>query len=153
MINFPNKFDGDKADTGILDKLTTKKELSGLLNVAQVGLKRLLQHHRYSYEPSPDEIAERYRKSADSTFAFVEDKCRSAPDAWISKAALHNAFTEYCDKENLSRIGKEAFGRALKDTTNARVESRKRRIDGVITWGWEGIQLAEEEEPNIDMEV
>ncbi len=153
MINLPNKFEGDKADTQILDKLTTTSELSGLLNVALQGLERLLSTHHYSYEPSPDETAERYRKASDSVFSFVEDECESATDAWISKSALHETFTEYCDKHNLSRLGKEAFGRALKDTTNVKVESRKRRIDGVITWGWEGIRLAGKEESEIDMEV
>ncbi len=153
MINLPNKFEGDKVDTQILDKLTTKQEFSGLLNVALQGLERLLSKHHYSYEPSPDEVAERYRKASDSVFSFVEDKCESAADAWISKTVLHEAFIEYCDKESLSRIGKEAFGRILKNTTNARVESRKHRIDGVLTWGWEGIRLTEGEEPEIDMKV
>jgi putative DNA primase/helicase len=32
--NFPNTFEGDKADPHILDKLTTMEELSGLLNLA-----------------------------------------------------------------------------------------------------------------------
>lgn len=153
MINLPNKFEGDKADRKILDKLTTKSELSGLFNVALDGLKRLLNQHHYSYEPSPDEVAEKYRKSSDAIFAFVDDECESASDAWISKTILHDAFLDYCDKNNLSRLGKEAFGRMLKDTPNAHVESRKRRIGGVMTWGWEGIRLAGEKEPEIDMEV
>ncbi|GAI60708.1 unnamed protein product [marine sediment metagenome] len=153
MINLPHKFEADKADTEILDKLTTENELSGLLNVALRSLKRLLHQHRYSYEPSADEIAARYRKASDSVFSFIEDKCESVSDAWISKSALHEVFTEYCDKNNLSQLGKEAFGRALKDTTNIHIESRRRRIDGVITWGWEGIQLTEEEELEIDVEV
>lgn len=153
MINLPNKFEGGKADRKILDKLTTKRELSGLLNVALDGLKRLLNQHHYSYEPSPDEVAERYRKSSDETFAFVEDECETAPDAWVSKTVLYAAFINYCDQNNLSHLGKEAFGRMLKNTPNAHVESRKRRIDGAITWGWEGIKLTEEKEPEIDMEV
>ena len=152
MIGFPNKFEGDKADIKILDKLTTPVELSGLLNLALDGLKRLLKNHHYSYEPTPDEVAEKYRKSSDEIFAFVEDECESADDAWVSKAALYDAFINYCDQNNLLRLGKEAFGRGLKNTPNAHAKSQRRRIDGVITWGWEGIQLIKEE-PEIDMEV
>lgn len=151
MINLPNKFEGGKADTQILDKLTTQNELSGLLNVALQGLERLLDKHHYSYEPSPDEVAEKYRKSSDAIFAFIEDECESASDAWISKAVLYDTFIDYCDKNNLSRLGKEAFGRMLKNTPNAHVESRRHRIDGILTWGWEGIHLAEEKESEIDM--
>jgi len=154
MINLPNKFEDDKADTEILDKLINKSELSGLLNIALQGLKRLLSRHRYSYESSPNEIAERYRKSADVTFAFVEDICERDPDGWISKDDLYETFTNYCRNHNLSPLGKEAFGRALKNASNVHVKSRQRRIEGTVTWGWEGIQLIEKgEEQEIDMEV
>jgi len=153
MINFPNKFEEDKADIEILDKLITERELSGLFNIALKGLKRLLNRHRYSYEPSPDEIAEKYRKSADVTYAFIEDVCESNPDTWISKDDLYDAFTSYCSKQNLAHLGKEAFGRKLKDASNVHVKSRQRRVDGVITWGWEGIQVIKKQEQDIDMEV
>jgi len=153
MINFSNKFDGDKADVAILDKLTNESELSGLLNIALKGLKRLLNRHRYSYEPSPDEVAEKYRKSANVTFAFIENMCEPDADAWISKDDLYDAFANYCNKQNLSPLGKESFGRTLKDVNNAHVKSRQRRVDGVKAWGWEGIRLTETKEQDIDMEV
>ena len=155
MITFPNKFDNAQADTRILDKLTTESEISGLLNLALAGLKRLMNTHHYSREPSPDEIAERYQKASDSIFAFVDDICESSPTHWISKANLYEAFVKYCDAQNLSRLGKEAFGRKLKDASNVHVKSRQRRVDGVITWGWEGIQVIkkQEQEQDIDMEV
>lgn len=153
MINCPNKFEGDNADTEILNKLTTKSELTGLLNIALQALKRLINKHHYSHELSPDEVAERYRKSSGTVFAFVEDECESAADAWIPKSVLYTAFIKYCDNHNLSRLGNIAFGRVLKNTTNAHVESQQRRVDGQITWGWKGIRLVEEENPEIDMEV
>jgi putative DNA primase/helicase len=153
MINFSNKFEGDKADVAILDKLTNESELSGLLNIALKGLKRLLNRHHYSYEPSPDEVAEKYRKSANVTFAFIENMCEPDADAWISKDDLYDAFANYCNKQNLSPLGKESFGRTLKDVNNAHVKSRQRRVDGVKAWGWEGIRLTEAKEQDIDMEV
>ena len=153
MINFSNKFNGSTADIAILDKLTNESELSGLLNIALKGLKRLLNRHRYSYEQSPDEVAEKYRKSANVTFAFIENMCEPAADAWISKDELYDAFANYCNKHDLSPLGKESFGRTLKDVNNAHVKSRQRRVDGVKAWGWEGIRLTEAKEQDIDMEV
>jgi len=153
MVNFPNKFEGDKADTELLDKLVNKSDLSGLFNIALKGLKRLLGQHRYSYKPSPDEIAEKYQKSANITFAFVEDMCEPDADVWISKDDLYDAFANYCNKLTLSHLGKESFGRALKNVNNVHVKSLQRRIEGTVTWGWEGIQLTKKEKPNIDMEV
>jgi len=153
MINFSNKFNGSNADIAILDKLTNERELSGLLNIALKGLKRLLTRHQYSYELSPDEVAEKYQKSANVTFAFVDSMCEPAADAWISKDDLYDAFANYCNKHDLSPLGKESFGRTLKDVNNAHVKSRQRRVGGTGTWGWEGIRLIETQQQEIDMEV
>lgn len=153
MINFPIKFEGDAADIGMLDRLITPRELSGLLNVALQGLKRLLGRRKYSYKYSPEEIAEKYRKSADITFAFIEDICEPDPDAWVPKDNLYDAFVNYCSQLNLAHMGKEAFGRKLKNSSEVHIKSRQRRVDGTQTWGWEGIQLAETQKGDIDMEV
>jgi len=141
IIDFPNKFEGSQADTGILGKLTTEEELAGLLNVALQGLKRLLSQHSYSYQPSPDEVATKYLKAADPVYAFIEDVCEVDPDAWVSKDDLYDAFCTYCRGENISAKGKEAFGRALKNVTNVHVTERKRRIEGKEIRGWGGINV------------
>lgn len=141
IIDFPNKFEGPQADTRILEKLTTKEELGGLLNVALQGLKRLLSQHSYSYQPTPDEVATRYLKAADSVYAFVEDVCEVDSDAWISKEGLYDAFCAYCRAGNIPLKGKGGFGRALKDATNVHITERKHRIEGEETRGWGGIGL------------
>jgi len=141
ILDFPNKFEGPQADTRVLQKLTTKEELSGLLNVALQGLKRLLSQHSYSYQPSPDEVATRYLKAADSVYAFVEDICEVDSDAWVSKDDLYDAFCAYCRDENIPLKGKEAFGRGLKNATNVRLTERRQRVEGKETRGWGGIGL------------
>ncbi|GAI61178.1 unnamed protein product, partial [marine sediment metagenome] len=152
FINFPNKFEGRKADKRILQKLTKKSELSGLLNVALQGLKRLLDQQGYSYELSPDEIAEWHQKASDPIYAFVKDVCCSDPEAWISKDDLYDSFLKYCDGENIPRIGKESFGRALNNAKNVHVISQRSGPRGAQTYGWKGVRLKEEEK-EIDMEI
>ena len=148
MVDFPNKFEEEKADAALLSKLTNKDELSGLLNIALTGLKRLLNKQHYSHEQSPNEVADRYQKASDSIFAFVEDKCIVDTEGWVSKDSLYTAFIEYCDAENIPRIGKEAFGRQLKNTTVAHVSSQRSGARGSQLYGWKGLSL----QP-IDMEV
>jgi P4 family phage/plasmid primase-like protien len=148
FINLPNKFQGGKADKQLLRKLTPKSELSGLLNIALRGLKRLLSQSEFSYELTPDEIAEWHQKASDSIYAFVEDICEANSAAWISKDALYEAFLKYCDKQNIPRIGKESFGRALKNAKNVHVMSQRSGPRGVQVHGWGGIKLK-----GIDMEV
>jgi len=153
FINFPHRFEGDKADKRLLQKLARKDELSGLLNIALRGLERLMNRQGYSYEISADEVAEWYQKAANPIYAFVEDACNPDPDAWISKDALYAAFLEYCDEHNIPRIGKESFGKVLKNAKNIHVVSQRRGPRGTQMYGWKGIQLRQEEERQIDLEV
>ncbi len=156
FINFPNKFEGKKADKRLILKLTKKEELSGLLNTALGGLERLLNLQGYSHELSAEEIAEWYQRASDPIYVFVEDVCEANPDAWISKDDLYDAFAEYCDRQNIPRIGKESFGRALKNARNVHATSQRRGTRGAQTYGWKGIELKEREEgagQQIDMEV
>ena len=150
MVDFPNKFEDEKADAAILSKLTHKNELSGLLNIALVALKRLLDKQHYSHEQSPNEIAERYQKASDSIFAFIEDRCTIDSEGWVSKDSLYTAFIGYCDTENIPLIGKEAFGRQLKNTTAVNVSSQRSGARGSQLHGWKGMSLSSE---IIDMEV
>lgn len=153
FINFPNRFEGKRADKRLLSKLTRKEELSGLLNTALGGLERLLSLQGYSHELSADEIAEWHQRASDPMYVFVEDVCETDPDAWISKADLYDAFVEYCDRQNIPRIGKESFGRALKNARNVHVASQRRGPRGMQAHGWTGIKLKEEEGQEINMDV
>jgi len=153
FINFPNKFEGKQVDKRLIQKLTKKSELSGLLNIALQGLKRLLNKQEYSYELSPDEIAEWHQKASDPIYAFVEDMCETDREAWISKDDLYEAFLTYCDRQNIPRIGKESFGRALKNAKNANVSSQKTGPRGAQVHGYKGIQLKKEQGEDINMEV
>ncbi len=152
FINFPNRFEGKRADKRLLQKLIKKEELSGLLNIVLQALERLLNKQSYSYELSPDEIAEWHLRLSDPLYAFIEDRCETSDLAWISKDELYGAFINYCDEKNIPRIGKESFGRALKNAKNANVTSQKRGPRGAQIHGWVRIQLKELEE-DIDMEV
>ncbi|MBA7590880.1 hypothetical protein ES708_33022 [subsurface metagenome] len=120
--------------------------------MALQGVGRVLSQQEYSYELSPDEIAEWHQKASDPIYAFVEDACEADPEAWISKDDLYDAFLKYCDEKNIPRIGKESFGRALKNAKNVHVTFQRRGPRGTQTTGWVGIQLKEKEK-EIDMEV
>jgi putative DNA primase/helicase len=65
IIVFPNEFKpGEGADPHILEKLTTEREFSGLLNKVLDALKRLLEKGQFSHSKTTEEIREDYiRKS------------------------------------------------------------------------------------------
>ena len=166
MIDFPNEFLGTTDDKGKLAKLITPEELSGLLNLALQGLKRLLKQGAYSYNKSVEDTTAFYLRASDPVYAFLEDICESAPSDCIAKEALHLSYEEYCKKNNLPIKKPNSFARALQNQTYIMVKSARPRIGGELTRVWQGIKnrdLDETEdapspsetpsEEKIDMEV
>lgn len=141
LVNFPNKFIGDKCDKLILAKITSQEELSGLLNLALQGLNRLFRNGDFSYTPDPDQVAEIYRKQSDPIYAFIDEMCESNPAGWESKEDLYKAFVAYCDNEHISKLGKESFGRQLKNVPNVHVIACQHTIDDERVWGWKGVKI------------
>ena len=146
IINFPNKFEGEKADKNLIDKLTTEEELSGLLNLALLGLWRLLEKGEFSKGISTEEVREQYLRMSNPVAAFVMDCIEVDPEAYVVKQELYSAFCEYCRKNKLPVISDKSFGRKLQREVN--VEDF--RPD--ITWNgrkrptaWKGIRLKKPE--------
>jgi len=113
IINFPNTFNGATANKNLLDKLTTPEELSGLLNLAIKGLKRLMDNGGFSDDRSVAQIREQYIRMSDSVHAFVLDKIEVSPEDFVEKKELYGAYCEYCRNENLPVISDQTFFKRL----------------------------------------
>jgi len=146
IINFPNRFEGERAKPKeeLLKRLTTEEELSGLLNLALEGLKRLLKNKDFSRSLSTEEAREQYIKMSDSLAAFVQECVEEAPNAWISKDEFYAAYTAYCRQNKLPIISKGVVGRRL--PLLCRVESYRPKVAGVRITAWKGIRLKKQEE-------
>lgn len=113
IVTFPNTFEGEDADPHIIDKLTTKEELSGLLNKALAGLKRLLENGGFSYSKTTDEIREEYIRKSSPIAAFVMDYLRADSDAFIEKKHLFNVFAAYCRDNKIPVKTQDTFYKNL----------------------------------------
>ncbi len=155
IIHFPHQFLGDADDKNKLKKLLTKEEMSGLLNLALKGLKRLLQNGSFSYTKTVDDTTTFYQRSSDPVYAFLEDKCEPSATDCIEKMALHLAYEDYCKENNLPAKKPVSFIRALQNQTYIMVKSARPRIGGELTRVWNGIKFKEKDEDDkeIDMEV
>lgn len=140
VIDFPNEFTGDRADKNIIDKLTTTQELSGLLNLALNGLDHLLHDGDFNYNLTADQVSEKYRKAADAVLAFVHECCDLAPDSYVPKDQLYDAFREYCIENRLPCPKPNAFGRRLKNQAEVRVYDSRVLIDNKQQRVWKGIR-------------
>lgn len=113
IIVFPKAFVGSDADPYILEKLTTEMELSGLLNLALKGLKKLLKTGLFSHSKTTEETKEDYIRKSSPIAAFVLDCLETDSDAFIEKKPLYTAFAEYCRTLKLPIVLQDTFFKNL----------------------------------------
>jgi phage/plasmid-associated DNA primase len=115
LITFPNTFpDGDpKTDPNILSKLTTPEELSGMLNWALEGLRRLLKQGHFTYTKTQSEVEEEWVARTDSLRAFVKKYARKSTGHYVTKESFYAAYSAFCEENESTPIEKAAVGRRL----------------------------------------
>lgn len=116
-IVFPHAFpDNDpNTDKNLIEKITTPDELSGILNWALDGLKRLRTDNQFSHAKSAEEIQEMVDKMSEPLLAFWKDSAintTNESDA-ISKEEFYSCFVQYCDKKKLPKSSKTQVGHDL----------------------------------------
>jgi len=139
LINFPNKFEGEEADTLLAKKLTTAEELSGIFNWAIVGSRRLIKRGGFEHYET-DKVRVEYRRMSSSLLAFVEDCVEVAGgEEWVSKEEFYNAYIGYCKAEGLPTKAKSVVGRELPE--HVTVQGGKKRTEQGQVRVWKGIKL------------
>jgi len=139
IIRFPNSFEGSEANTNLLEELTTEEELSGLLNLALTGLERLKRNGRFSYDRNPDEIADEYQRLSNPVSAFISDCIEEAPEEYVVKEQLYNAFKVYCKQNGYPVFSEKRFTEWLKKELP--ILEYRPSIDGQQKRAWQGINL------------
>lgn len=113
LLNFPYKFDDDRADINLLEKITTSEELSGILKWAIAGLKRLREQKRFSYKFTIDEIRDQYERLSNSLHAFIKDNFEYDGIGFVAKNEFYTKYQKYCVSKNLPVKSSSCVGREL----------------------------------------
>lgn len=140
LIVFNHIFDVQKGtgDEGIDKKLQTLEELSGLLNVALRGLKRLRENNwKFSYSKTVEDVELLYKRLSEPVVAFLLDECMADFDESVEKTVFYNAFKRYSEIHDLKPMSQSKFWKALKDQSEIPVSdyrpegNQPRHIRGV----------------------
>jgi len=87
--------EGD-ADLLLIERLSTPQQLSGVLNLAIAGLRRLLEQEYFSEGVSMREAHAQFQASVDAVYAFVLQETEEPADSWqeayITKADLFSRY-------------------------------------------------------------
>ena len=149
ILTFPNRFEGDKENKNLLQELETPEELSGFLNWALDGLKRLKANSwRFSNSKSTDQVRDEYIRKSSPIQAFLDDRTKEASDAYVVKQDLYSAFTEYCRTNKLPAVTQQTFFHNL--PIYVRVETVRKEIGGRRSWCFTGLRLKEGREDEED---
>jgi len=140
ILVFPNKFLNEKADKKLMQKLTTSTELSGFLNYAIAGYKRLLIQNDFSYSQSVENVREAYIRMSDSVGAFIMDCVEISPDSYEPKKNLYVLYADYCRAKKYPITPENTFHRELQK--GVRVEDYRKREGAERIQCWRGIKLS-----------
>lgn len=126
ILEFRNIFTGKKADKHLIDKLTTPGELSGLLNYALEGLKRLEEKQDFTESMSQEETEKAYVKLSNSAQAFILENITVTDEHsdYVFDDVLYRDFITYCHAEKLQTLPKAAFTKAMQEFCNGAEHTR-----------------------------
>jgi putative DNA primase/helicase len=111
-LSFNNRFEGSRRDVGLTKKLLA--ELPGILNIALLGLARLLENGHFTDCPSSDLIKKDWRLESDQISQFIEELCIWAPDGQVSSAQLFNAYLGWARVSGINRtVSRNTFSTRL----------------------------------------
>lgn len=151
LLEFPYKFVTKKEkrhskskvnlkeiDPHIIDKITTEEELSGLLNKALEGLKRILENKDFSYTIGTSQIKDAWIRMSDSFKSFCLDRIEESYSEIISKEDLRKQYLYYCLEHKVKGASEISIKITLEDLYG--VTSAKRTIGNNRPYCWVGIK-------------
>jgi putative DNA primase/helicase len=131
IIYCPNKFEGEKADRTLLEKLKRPEELSGALNLALMGLKDL-EANGFCISKDAYELREEWRRRSNSIYAFVYEELEPSSEDWIPKDELYARYVEFCKEEGFIVKSRNTFFtdiiKAFIELYNSRLEEEHKRL-------------------------
>jgi P4 family phage/plasmid primase-like protien len=114
LISMRNIFRGtNKDDKKLIHKLILEEELSGLLNLALKGLKRLYDNDKFSYYKTFEETEREYILYSNPVEAFVSE-CTVISNTDTEKDILYLEYVGWSMNKKLERLSKIEFARKIK---------------------------------------
>jgi putative DNA primase/helicase len=150
VIPFDHTFSPDEQiPRDVLDaRLQSPGELSGLLNKALEGLRRVEKQRRFSESPSIQEAWRDFHSTTDPLAVWLDRYTVDDPDAFITKQALRVAYNAAVEREGRPAMTAKAFGQALYKL-RPNIEERQRTVAGKTQWCYVGIGMTHRDDNSL----
>jgi putative DNA primase/helicase len=147
LVAFPSTVPRGQRDPHLDDKLSD--ELSGVLNWAIEGLKRLEKNGRFSQDRLPGATQETWERWGKSVKRFAKLCLDTDGEEKIPKSTLHEAFVEFCDDNGIPSSTQHKMTQELKKLkgfTEDRdyVNGGRQRVFAGLDWTGRGEQYRDQ---------
>lgn len=136
VLPFEQRFDPAHRDPHLAAKLSTERELSGLLNHALPALAALRARGDFSASQSTARAADEFRISADSVSGFIDECCTSDPAAQIPQPRLAASYRDWCTTNGRGALGTQRFNERM----TALVAPERFTLNGTRMWRGIGLE-------------
>jgi len=147
MIDFKYKFVDNpikeyekKIDKRIIDKLTSDKEMSGLLNFALDGLDRLLKNGKLTKSTSTKEMQRQWKRKSSSFNAFFEDYLEVSATGTVLVSDLNVSYFKYCEKYKIT-IARTSVKKGIMNSKGCESKGKYHSESGTTKYLWEGVKF------------
>jgi P4 family phage/plasmid primase-like protien len=150
LIQFPNNFEGKNDDKDLIKKLQDPEELSGFLNLALRGLKRLKENEKFSNDKTTEDTQKEYEFNSNPIAAFM-DECTKGSQDDIDAIVLYSTYTLWADTNNKKTTAYNQWGKELKKLgfENFRENVPGGNCNKKVTY-WSNIEIIQEAQDRLN---
>lgn len=114
FIDFPCKFEGEKADVELESKLCT--ELSGIFNWAYEGYKRLRKQKKFTETPEQKKMIEEFVQIMNPVAAFIREFFSTTYMDSIERGVLYKNYVSWCKEAGHEAQSRNKFIQSFRKT-------------------------------------
>jgi putative DNA primase/helicase len=151
-VPFPETIPEDQQDPDLLEKLTEKENLRGILKWAIKGLERLMEKKGFTGDLDPLATKELWKEWGNSVERFISRYCikekevpeeeREKMDFKVHFSTLYELYQEFAQMQGMEKESKKGFSNKLK--SDPQVRKGQPSIRGKQDRGFFGLKLKEE---------
>ena len=143
IFHFEHAFIGEDRDNYLIDKITTSEEMSGLLNLALISLRQLIEDNGFVDTDDIETVEEEYSLNSSTVKRFLIEKCEitNEREHFIICRDLWGVYLKYCKDSKISSSYDNVFGMELAELGLKKERLRVNKTDR--EYCYVGIKLRE----------
>jgi P4 family phage/plasmid primase-like protien len=119
VVPFENFFPAGKADTNLVDKLTTIDNMQGLLRYSVGGLQQVLRRGKFTIPKSVQKATANFRRDADPMRSFIEERVCTRPPGlgdFTPRTTVYSEYTTWALLNGFHQMSAQRFYEAFAST-------------------------------------